>query len=407
MERYLSAAWKISGVAVASPKITPSARDVPRARRSVAARSRGGPADRHARRHLDPPLLPRGRRVRDQPAALSRDGQHHPRPGAGARSRSGDRRRSASCLARFGGPKDEQANYLQPTLAGDEMEKRFQKRLHRHGRACTRSASRSSRRARPRRWSCCSRSSASASIRSRRSASPSSTGSRSKGRSTPAAIRASSPSRQQDLHLPSPPPTSDAARVRANDPDDAGAPRLPRAGERRGNDAPARLLRQGARRTAAASTTGIEGALTFLLVQPAVPVPRRAGPGQRRAGRRSTASRDLELASRLSFFLWSSIPDDELLTAADAGTAAEPGRARAAGAPDAEGRTRAARWPQLRRPVAVPAQRARPHARRRRVPGLRPQPARRVAARDRDALRERRARGPQRRRRCSTPTTRS
>ena len=32
-------------------------------------------------------------------------------------------------LARFGGPKDEQANYLQPTLAGDEMEKRFQKRL--------------------------------------------------------------------------------------------------------------------------------------------------------------------------------------------------------------------------------------------------------------------------------------
>ena len=32
-------------------------------------------------------------------------------------------------LARFGGPKDEQANYLQPTLAGDEMEKRFQKRV--------------------------------------------------------------------------------------------------------------------------------------------------------------------------------------------------------------------------------------------------------------------------------------
>ena len=34
----------------------------------------------------------------------------------------------------------------------------------------------------------------------------------------------------------------------------------------------------------------------------------------RRRGRaRSTASRDAELASRLSFFLWSSIPDDELL----------------------------------------------------------------------------------------------
>ena len=31
---------------------------------------------------------------------------------------------------------------------------------------------------------------------------------------------------------------------------------------------------------------------------------------------------DLELASRLSFFLWSSIPDDELLDAADARRAA-------------------------------------------------------------------------------------
>ena len=34
---------------------------------------------------------------------------------------------------------------------------------------------------------------------------------------------------------------------------------------------------------------------------------------------------DLELASRLSFFLWSSIPDDELLTLAEAGTLREPG----------------------------------------------------------------------------------
>jgi hypothetical protein len=33
---------------------------------------------------------------------------------------------------------------------------------------------------------------------------------------------------------------------------------------------------------------------------------------------------DLELASRLSFFLWSSIPDDELLSAAEAGTLHEP-----------------------------------------------------------------------------------
>ena len=34
---------------------------------------------------------------------------------------------------------------------------------------------------------------------------------------------------------------------------------------------------------------------------------------------------DLELASRLSFFLWSSIPDDELLDAAIRGTLSRPG----------------------------------------------------------------------------------
>ena len=44
---------------------------------------------------------------------------------------------------------------------------------------------------------------------------------------------------------------------------------------------------------------------------------------------------DLELASRLSFFLWSSIPDDELLDLAERGQAARSGRPRAAGAADA------------------------------------------------------------------------
>ena len=33
---------------------------------------------------------------------------------------------------------------------------------------------------------------------------------------------------------------------------------------------------------------------------------------------------DLELASRLSFFLWSSIPDDELLDVAERGALTEP-----------------------------------------------------------------------------------
>ena len=51
-----------------------------------------------------------------------------------------------------------------------------------------------------------------------------------------------------------------------------------------------------------------------------------ASSGTRRASPPNTPYRvsDLELASRLSFFLWSSIPDDELLELAVAGTLHEP-----------------------------------------------------------------------------------
>jgi hypothetical protein len=47
-----------------------------------------------------------------------------------------------------------------------------------------------------------------------------------------------------------------------------------------------------------------------------VPLPQRTRSGQRSAGQIYKLG-DLELASRLSFFLWSSIPDDELLAAAE------------------------------------------------------------------------------------------
>ncbi|MCY4661233.1 MAG: DUF1592 domain-containing protein [Acidobacteria bacterium] len=69
--------------------------------------------------------------------------------------------------------------------------------------------------------------------------------------------------------------------------------------------------------------TGIEMALRRLLVSPEFLFrverdPAGVAPG---AGYRVS---DLELASRLSFFLWSSIPDDELLAAAERGTLADP-----------------------------------------------------------------------------------
>ena len=56
-----------------------------------------------------------------------------------------------------------------------------------------------------------------------------------------------------------------------------------------------------------------------MLASPKFVVPRRtrSGSGSRRA--RRIGCRDLELASRLSFFLWSSIPDDELLDVASKG----------------------------------------------------------------------------------------
>ncbi len=68
---------------------------------------------------------------------------------------------------------------------------------------------------------------------------------------------------------------------------------------------------------------GIEKALRAMLMSPDFlfrlePDPRRAAPG--------TVYRisDYELASRLSFFLWSSIPDDELLRLADQGKLKDP-----------------------------------------------------------------------------------
>ena len=59
---------------------------------------------------------------------------------------------------------------------------------------------------------------------------------------------------------------------------------------------------------------------------------------------RSTASTDFELASRLSFFLWSSIPDDELLGLAEKGKLKDPAVLAAAGAPHAGRSSARRRW---------------------------------------------------------------
>ena len=68
---------------------------------------------------------------------------------------------------------------------------------------------------------------------------------------------------------------------------------------------------------------GIERALRRLLVSPEFLYRVEVDPANARAGRAYPVS-DIELASRLSFFLWSSIPDDELLDAAERGELRKP-----------------------------------------------------------------------------------
>jgi hypothetical protein len=68
---------------------------------------------------------------------------------------------------------------------------------------------------------------------------------------------------------------------------------------------------------------GIEYALRLLLASPQFLVRAEREPATVRAGQPYRIS-DLELASRLSFFLWSSVPDDELITLAGQGRLRQP-----------------------------------------------------------------------------------
>jgi mono/diheme cytochrome c family protein len=69
--------------------------------------------------------------------------------------------------------------------------------------------------------------------------------------------------------------------------------------------------------------SGIQNALRFILASPNFLVRSERDPGSVAAGTVYRVS-DLELASRLSFFLWSSLPDDELLELAEQGKLGSP-----------------------------------------------------------------------------------
>ena len=200
----------------------------------------------------------------------------------------------------------------------------------------------------------------------------------------------------RDLHVSDPAgPTAAAERTCcAADPVAAGTPRLSASCHRRRTSC--RCWRSTTRDAQKGSfDRGIQRGLERILASPLFIFRVEQDPPSLAAG---TAHRltDVEIASRLSFFLWSSIPDETLLARAERGTLQQPAAldaqvARMLADPKS---TRAGR--QLRRPVAAAAQRARRPAEHEPVPGLRRQPAAVDAPRDRAAVREHRPRGPQR-----------
>jgi mono/diheme cytochrome c family protein len=316
MERYLSAAWKISALAVASPRITP-ALETFRVRGDLSQHdhvpglplgTRGGTLITHyfpvdgeyvisPRLYRETVNIIRGLEL-PHDLEVTLDGER-------------------MVLARFGGPQDEQANYLQPTLAGDEMEKRFQKRLkvkaglHTVGVAFVK-------------------------------------------KSSATTLELLQPFERERLDPITPVGIPELDRVTIEGPFNATATEQspsrariflcrPRSSARDDQRSCARtILATFARRAYRGPVNdaemdrllgfydkerlagggfdeGIESALTFLLVNPRFLFRIEQDPPARGSGASAGTNyriTDVELASRLSFFIWSSIPDDELLTLA-------------------------------------------------------------------------------------------
>ena len=80
---------------------------------------------------------------------------------------------------------------------------------------------------------------------------------------------------------------------------------------------------EAGRRDGGSFNAGIQFALERLLIDPDFLLRIERDPAQVETGGVYTLS-DLEVASRLSFFLWSSVPDDELLSLAEAGRLTDP-----------------------------------------------------------------------------------
>ncbi len=320
-ERYLAAAWKISALAVGNPKTTPAI-DTYRVRSDLSQDNhveglpigtRGGILIHHTfpvdgeyalqpRLYRETVNIIRGLEVAHD-LEITFDGER-------------------VLLARFGGNDDERANYLNPTAAGDDLEKRFRTRIpvkagpHEIGVAFLKKSS-----------------APTVDLLQpflRERIDP----------ITPVGIPeidkvaiegpfnvtgpGNSPSRRQIFTCRPASPGS------ANE-ESACAKTILSTLARRAYRRPAtdaevdRLLgffRSG-RRTEGTFDAGIEHALAFMLVTPQFLFRFERDPEQTPPDSPYRIS-DLELASRLSFFVWSSIPDDQLLNLAVSGKLRNP-----------------------------------------------------------------------------------
>ena len=123
------------------------------------------------------------------------------------------------------------------------------------------------------------------------------------------------PSRRLVFYLPAPFGNADAVPVRAKNSDSLGPPRLSPPVTEAETERLLTYFQRGPQQRRHVSTPASKRAVAFILVNPQFLFRSETDPPSAAPGSAYRIS-DLELASRLSFFLWSSIPDDQLLTLA-------------------------------------------------------------------------------------------
>ena len=149
-------------------------------------------------------------------------------------------------------------------------------------------------------------------------------------RSVPASAGAAkdTPSRRADVRLSAEARRPKSAACATTDSVAHGAARVSPAGDEAPTSTTLLEFFDDGRRDGGSFDAGIQFALERMLVDPDFLLRVHRDPSSRRSGaaisRRRLPMSDVEIASRLSFFLWSSIPDERLLELAERGQLTQP-----------------------------------------------------------------------------------